>query len=785
MDFEKLYRAERREKENERREKENERCEKENEKRGRLEAEEDAEKERHSRLKAEKVAKKAKDEAQKTTIPEVLTLYHAKSLRMKVANNGLAGGEVSKPVGRKYPKLITPWEDFASEQQRIWDIIRASSTYSDRLFDSSNIIEAIKLQEIRSETELVLVDDLIILKPMKAILNCLFEDKELREQLKLQEDADFRSSWDIINGSQAANYPKDVGAQADAFFVSGPRGVPRHVYSIDYPPLFKFSATDIVRGLQGEIFPDQEVIKKDTEGPDHDSRRLVTVVITPLYSYLLKAGICYGYINIGDMIIFLHIFDDPGHVECHVWNPRDFDFNHSAFTHNTAIAEIVAFSVQALSSDRQIQTWNDAATRLEIWPQEDDGVPDDTPRTDREESTEPDTCGYKRQADSFGCSSPVRTSQQAQYQASKGVKKKDDEPDSSSLRKGISGCRPKDLGVTKKSEDSEDVESGKHPLRPSHHTGRSIMGGAGKKGKGDGDKTAGNRTEDYRKRVREREYCSLSCLLGLSQGGHLDLDCPNIADHGKRHLAQIEFLSLVREQLARHRGRVTDCEPLWINGSRGEMFKITLTSHGYTVIAKGVQIHNVPHIKNEAKIYRHLRSLQGIHIPVCLGAINLILPYYHKGGVFVRFLFQSYAGMPVRHTINEKNKDDILSKLTHAMTAIHQLRVLHGDPDPVNFLIDEKSGVLQVIDFERSQICDEKEKEVASSSSSKKKLPRGARLAKANETVVIPPPSSPSKNSMVEQPAGQNREGVKMTGEEFIFKEERFTAYYQTLMKMR
>ena len=67
--------------------------------------------------------------------------------------------------------------------------------------------------------------------------------------MKLQQDADFRSSWDMIDGSQAANCRKDVGAQADAFFVSGPSRVPRHVYSIDYPPLFKFSATDIVRGL--------------------------------------------------------------------------------------------------------------------------------------------------------------------------------------------------------------------------------------------------------------------------------------------------------------------------------------------------------------------------------------------------------------------------------------------------------------------------------------------------------------------------------------------------------
>lgn len=86
------------------------------------------------------------------------------------------------------------------------------------------------------------------------------------------------------------------------------------------------------------------------------------------------------------------------------------------------------------------------------------------------------------------------------------------------------------------------------------------MGGTWKKRKVDGDKTAGNRTGDYRKRVRRRDYCLFSCLLGLTQGGHLDLDCPNVVDHGKRHLAQPELLDLVREQLAHDRGRVTDCD---------------------------------------------------------------------------------------------------------------------------------------------------------------------------------------------------------------------------------
>ena len=76
------------------------------------------------------------------------------------------------------------------------------------------------------------------------------------------------------------------------------------------------------------------------------------------------------------------------------------------------------------------------------------------------------------------------------------------------------------------------------------------------------------------------------------------------------------------------------------------MFKVTLISHCYTVIAKGLQNHDVPHLKYGAKVYRrHLRPIHEIHNPVCLEDKNLILSYYHKGGQFVRFLFQSYAGV--------------------------------------------------------------------------------------------------------------------------------------------
>lgn len=88
---------------------------------------------------------------------------------------------------------------------------------------------------------------------------------------------------------------------------------------------------------------------------------------------------------------------------------------------------------------------------------------------------------------------------------------------------------------------------------------------------------------------RRRQYCSHECLLGLAGSGPLDPKCPNSDDHKQKHLQQPVFLSLMHEQLARDRGAITDCQSLYIEGCRDGLFKITLTTHGYTMIAKGMQ----------------------------------------------------------------------------------------------------------------------------------------------------------------------------------------------------
>ncbi|KAF6784459.1 hypothetical protein CSOJ01_15749 [Colletotrichum sojae] len=78
-------------------------------------------------------------------------------------------------------------------------------------------------------------------------------------------------------------------------------------------------------------------------------------------------------------------------------------------------------------------------------------------------------------------------------------------------------------------------------------------------------------------------------LARLAYGTPMDKACPNYQDHGHQHIKQEQFLHLVRTQLAQDRGRDADAVPLYLSGRIGVLFKVLLSSHGYTLVAKGVE----------------------------------------------------------------------------------------------------------------------------------------------------------------------------------------------------
>ncbi|OAL55906.1 hypothetical protein IQ07DRAFT_660231 [Pyrenochaeta sp. DS3sAY3a] len=165
---------------------------------------------------------------------------------------------------------------------------------------------------------------------------------------------------------------------------------------------------------------------------------------------------------------------------------------------------------------------------------------------------------------------------------------------------------------------------------------------------------------DWEAQFVKSPYCTQDCLRGLVAGGPLDKSCPNVKSHGESHqIDRTTFLSLIREQLA---GSLdTDCECIRIHGARGVLFKIRLTAFGYTVAAKGTPSYFVRHLLHEAAIYDRLRPIQGIHVPVCLGSIDLPRPYMYDGIVdLVHMLFLGFGGELIRQHVNEGNVAQVI-----------------------------------------------------------------------------------------------------------------------------
>ena len=121
----------------------------------------------------------------------------------------------------------------------------------------------------------------------------------------------------------------------------------------------------------------------------------------------------------------------------------------------------------------------------------------------------------------------------------------------------------------------------------------------------------------------------------------MDKNRPNARSHGPGHIDRVEFLHLPRAQLAKDRGPGADSTPLYLSGSVGSLFKVRLSAYRYTLVAKGVETADLTRLRHENKVYDHLHTIQEKYVPVCLGLIDLVLPYYYDGGVFKHFLLLS------------------------------------------------------------------------------------------------------------------------------------------------
>ncbi|KAJ5749282.1 uncharacterized protein N7511_010978 [Penicillium nucicola] len=288
------------------------------------------------------------------------------------------------PARRLVPMRIIPWHDFPRCQEDIWKKIENASDFTTRpLFASKVIVEFMARNarniSIYSENSLEIFENNTVDTFLETILMEMRADENLRRDLciKGQVDFDGQTTDDclttFVEGSQSIRAIKRLGKRrnirSDQFHVQAHTGeqiVP--VYAVEFKSPHKLTVPELVAGLH-EIHPVREVIDKKGTAFKFHATRLVTAVITQIFSYMIDTGVSYGVIRTGEAFVFLHIPEDPTTVKYYLCVPnQDVQPEDKYRLHRTAVGQMLAFTLHAMTAGLPSQDWHDAAYKnLPTW----------------------------------------------------------------------------------------------------------------------------------------------------------------------------------------------------------------------------------------------------------------------------------------------------------------------------------------------------------------------------------------------------------------------------------
>ncbi|KAL8756164.1 MAG: hypothetical protein Q9184_004585 [Pyrenodesmia sp. 2 TL-2023] len=657
----------------------------------------------------------------------------------------------TSPRNKYYPKQLAPWKDFLQLHQTVFASAKASLSSLDgkdpARFHNLNVIQSqgrdFGQKPIANEMSLRYYEHTAIELHIEKIIEQLSHDRQAAKEFALGDGIDFENDANSLSVNDrelqdrlqpmphtlssrlASALTSDLettpSGLADQYCVYKKEGKERHLlYVVEYKPPHKLT-TDILRhgfrkmDLAQDVFGRADIpprvedsypktrsgeprpAKKarvwapSLEKPDprflYDADQMVAAVATQTFHYMIESRLPYSYITTGQGIVFLHVrYDDPTTLYYHVCIPDQTDPNIPI--EETALARILGLTLIAFK-DRQPRphAWLSSAKSLLT----------------------------KHSMNSF---------ENVLFQTIPASAEKAT-PHSEFKSKGK--CTVTSNYYLRSRRDGPDDEDDS----PTKRKGPSSGSGTQKKGE---RQTLGNKTtsgaptsKHGQQQQQQRQYCTQKCLLGLTTGTPLDPCCPNVEAHrpkpvtvyrdrpSQQHhaITKADFPKLVRAQLARNLD--VDCKPMGIQGARGLLFRITLSSHGYCFVAKGTVYGYIEDLLYEGQVYQHLEQLQGKAIPVYLGNIDLARKYHVRADILIRhMLLLSWAGELSGFT-DRPPYDDIAKKIRReafrTLREVQNAGVDQEDFRAPNLLWNEELKRVMLIDFERAVIYDDSSEE--------------------------------------------------------------------------
>ena len=455
-----------------------------------------------------------------------------------------------------------------------------------------------------------------------------------------------------------------------------------YLLTVEYKPPHKVSTDNIKAGFRNMRLKD-EVINRSTipaggeEKLQYNADRLVAAIATQTYHYMVENRLKYSYITTGEAIVFLYIAEEDPTILCyHVTVLKEDVKNEEADLSFslTAVSQVLSFCLMAFKSiARRGHPWRTGLVmQLEKWNVDYQQILREIPESERKET--PSSAGYyARKAQVMG---------------------------SFELRSRNIQCRPRSpiQPLDDPSNDSDQAEPS--PSKSKNQKGKRVRSTT-KKTRGKARDASKNRGGSSRH--KNRQYCSQKCLLGLVLDLPIDESCPNAQSHPrlpgrpKHAINDAGLRRLVRKQLAADVDN--DFDPLGIQGARGALFKVTLASHGYVLVAKGTVWAYEPHLLHEGKTYKKLSHLQGTAVPVCLGNISLAKSFNLDYCVEITYLLLlSWGG----ERFDNKKELSLQREVQQTVAEVKSAGVSQEDVRTPNLLWNDLLGRVVLVDFERA-----------------------------------------------------------------------------------
>ncbi|KAK3326780.1 hypothetical protein B0H66DRAFT_618037 [Apodospora peruviana] len=575
---------------------------------------------------------------------------HSLSLAIRVVTDRslTTQGDTTNPVGRIYPQRIAEWHDFPARQEEIWEQLSNPSFVNNPVFPSPHQMAYVEslISPISSEQGLRSFERDTVENAVQKLVDAVPENTQLRDFLGLRGTVTFESHTSLGAVDDRLSEPLERLSLAGSSAADTALTTTAAIRKPRRPAKGKGNRADqfcIYRTADGAKIP---VMAIEYKAPHKLSQEeIVTGLasdIQPGRDVINKD--CEGFVLASRALtaaVVTQLFSymvSKGIQYGYVCTGQVFVFLYIPDDPATVVYHVC---VPNLMSSRMTKT--DSIARLS--------------HTSSPSSSRPST--------RLGCKQACINS---------GLHDDDDEEPPTSPTAG------------------RLTRSGKKPAT-SDASGGATSGASSGRGRGGG---RGRRPD-----IQDRAYCTHQCLIGLALGGPIDQSCPNTPCHGPRHIRRVDFLRLLRAQLACDRGRDADSAPLYLAGAVGSLFKVRLSARGYTLVAKGVESANRDRLRNEEKIYSRLSAIQGKYVPVCLGLMDLVLPYYCDGCVSKHFLLLSWAGQPLSKCVDQVDKVVAVDAITMAYTELHRLGVLHRDAEARSVLYDRN---VMVVDFERADV---------------------------------------------------------------------------------